>query len=60
MAHFAPQNQNIIRASTVAYLSLKKFENGNTDEVGGLTPHYIRKSDAELNFGKPRRGRKRR
>jgi len=60
MAYFAPQNQNIIRASTVAYLSLEKFESGETDEVGGLTPHYIRKSDAELNFGKPRSGRKRR
>jgi tRNA threonylcarbamoyladenosine biosynthesis protein TsaB len=58
MAYFAPQSQNIIRASTVAYLSLKKFENDDTNEVGGLTPHYIRKSDAELNFGKPRKNRK--
>jgi hypothetical protein len=30
---------------------MPKFEANDTDEVAGLVPHYIRKSDAELNFG---------
>ena len=51
-ACFAPQAQHIIRASTVALLGLKRFENGEVGETAELVPHYIRKSDAELNFGK--------
>ncbi len=49
-ASFAPIIQNTIRASTVAYLSLEKFENSDTDDIGKFMPHYIRKSDAELNL----------
>lgn len=49
-AHFAPESQNIIRASSVAFLSMERFETHDTDEIRGLAPHYIRKSDAELNF----------
>jgi tRNA threonylcarbamoyladenosine biosynthesis protein TsaB len=49
---FAPQQAHVIRASTVAALGRKRFENGEIDEVADLVPHYIRKSDAELNFGK--------
>ncbi|MGD8470682.1 MAG: tRNA (adenosine(37)-N6)-threonylcarbamoyltransferase complex dimerization subunit type 1 TsaB [Desulfobacteraceae bacterium] len=51
LAHFVPEGQNMIRASSVAFLSMPRFEANDTDEVGGLVPHYIRKSDAELNFG---------
>jgi tRNA threonylcarbamoyladenosine biosynthesis protein TsaB len=51
LAHFVPAGQNMIRASSVAFLSMPKFEANDTDEVAGLVPHYIRKSDAELNFG---------
>jgi tRNA threonylcarbamoyladenosine biosynthesis protein TsaB len=51
LAHFVPAGQNRIRASSVAFLSMPKFEANDTDEVAGLVPHYIRKSDAELNFG---------
>jgi tRNA threonylcarbamoyladenosine biosynthesis protein TsaB len=51
LAHFAPEGQNMIRASSVAFLSMPRFEANDTDEVAGLVPHYIRKSDAELNFG---------
>jgi tRNA threonylcarbamoyladenosine biosynthesis protein TsaB len=50
LAHFAPKSQNIIRASSVAFLSMENFETRKTVEVAGLVPHYIRKSDAELNF----------
>ena len=49
-AHFAPESQNIIRASSVAFLSIERFEIHDTDEIDDLVPHYIRKSDAELNF----------
>jgi len=47
-ASFAPVNQNTIRASTVAYLSMAKFESDDTDDIEKFQPHYIRKSDAEL------------
>ncbi|MEE8552397.1 MAG: hypothetical protein V3S72_03780, partial [Desulfobacterales bacterium] len=50
LAHFAPAFQNTIRASTVAHLSLNRFENADTDDVATFEPHYIRKSDAEINF----------
>ena len=52
LAHFVPEDQNMIRASSVAFLSMLRFEAGDTDEIAGLVPHYIRKSDAELNFGR--------
>jgi tRNA threonylcarbamoyladenosine biosynthesis protein TsaB len=51
LAHFVPEGQNRLRASSVAFLSMPKFEADDTDEIAGLVPHYIRKSDAELNFG---------
>lgn len=56
LAAFAPQQHNVIRASTVAALGRKRFENGEVDEVAELVPHYIRNSDAELNLGKKRSG----
>lgn len=49
-AFFAPMIQNTIRASTIAYLSMAKFENNDTDEIENILPYYIRKSDAELNL----------
>jgi tRNA threonylcarbamoyladenosine biosynthesis protein TsaB len=52
LAHFAPAGQNVIRASSVAFLSMPRFEVDDTDGIAGLVPHYIRKSDAELNFGR--------
>jgi len=42
--------QNTIRASTVAYLSMVKFESDDTDDIGEFQPYYIRKSDAELHL----------
>jgi tRNA threonylcarbamoyladenosine biosynthesis protein TsaB len=50
LAHFAPQSQNIIRASSVAFLSMERFKTHDTVTAADLVPHYIRKSDAELNF----------
>lgn len=49
-AYFVPDKQNIIRASTIALLSLKKFKINDTVGVGDLIPLYIRKSDAELSM----------
>jgi len=49
-ASFAPLIQNTIRASTIAYLSMAKFENNDTDDIEKILPYYIRKSDAELNL----------
>jgi tRNA threonylcarbamoyladenosine biosynthesis protein TsaB len=51
-AIIAPQNCHIIRASTVAYLGMKRLENDDVDDINALVPHYIRKSEAELNFTK--------
>jgi tRNA threonylcarbamoyladenosine biosynthesis protein TsaB len=51
-ALIAPQNCHIIRASTVAYLGMKRLENDDVDDINALVPHYIRQSDAELNFTK--------
>ncbi len=50
MALFALPCQNTIRASTVARLSMRRFEKTKTDDVATLIPQYIRKSDIELNF----------
>jgi tRNA threonylcarbamoyladenosine biosynthesis protein TsaB len=47
-AYFMPPLQNIIKASTVAHLSMPKFKSDNTDQIGSLVPYYIRRPDAEL------------
>jgi tRNA threonylcarbamoyladenosine biosynthesis protein TsaB len=46
--YFTPSYQSVIRASTVAHLGMSKFKSGETDDVGMLVPHYIRKPDAKL------------
>ena len=50
LAHFPPPFINVIRASTVAFMGLKKFENNDTVDAALLAPHYIRKSDVKLNL----------
>jgi len=52
LASIAPMIQNTIRASTMAYLSMAKFEKNDTDDIEKILPYYIRKSDAELNLMK--------
>ena len=47
-SYFIPSYQSTIKASTVAHLSMYNFENGDTDDIEALVPHYIRKPDAEL------------
>ena len=47
-ALFAQDHENTIRASTVALLSMDRFENNDTDDVETFVPNYIRKSDAQV------------
>lgn len=49
-AFFAPQQQNYIRAHTVALIAFERFKIGDTDDLSSLVPQYIRKSDAERKF----------
>ena len=49
-ASFALMIQHTIRASSLAYLSMARFESHDTDDIEKISPHYIRKSDAELNL----------
>jgi hypothetical protein len=44
--------QHVVRAASVASLSLGRFSGGKPDDVAMLVPHYIRKSDAEMNIPK--------
>ncbi len=43
--YFLPDEFNIVRASTVAFLGIKKFQNRDFEDAGLIVPHYIRKSD---------------
>jgi tRNA threonylcarbamoyladenosine biosynthesis protein TsaB len=46
---FASPSQHTIRASSIAYLSVNRFDQHETDNIASLVPRYIRKSDAMLN-----------
>ncbi len=50
LARFVPKDKDILRASSIAHLSMERFNAKDTDEITSLIPHYIRKSDAELKF----------
>jgi tRNA threonylcarbamoyladenosine biosynthesis protein TsaB len=58
LAAFAPQQHHHIRASTVAEIGRIRLEQGDHVGTAELVPRYIRKSDAELNFGKKLSGPK--
>lgn len=51
-ARFAPPECNIIRASVLARLAWQRLRKGERDNAAAFGPRYIRKSDAELGFGK--------
>jgi tRNA threonylcarbamoyladenosine biosynthesis protein TsaB len=51
-ASFAEPAKNVIRAETIARIALDRFRENIHDDVAGLAPVYIRKSDAELNLGR--------
>ena len=48
LAHFADDNRHIIRATTIAGLSLARIDQISAADLKFLVPRYIRKSDAEL------------
>ncbi len=50
LAYFAPPYQNTIRASTVAHISMDRFETNDTDDNILFAPDYIRKCWAELSL----------
>ena len=52
LAILAAVSQHVVRAASVASLSLGRFSAGKPDDVAMLVPHYIRKSDAEMNIPK--------
>ncbi len=47
-AHFARMSDNIVKAASVALLSMDRFNKGTTDDISTFIPCYIRKSDAEI------------
>ena len=47
-AYFAQAYENTIRASTIARLSMDRFEIDDTEDVETFVPNYIRKSNAQL------------
>ena len=49
LAHFATWGQHTIRASSIAWLSMKGFDRKQSDDVALLVPRYIRRPDAEVN-----------
>jgi tRNA threonylcarbamoyladenosine biosynthesis protein TsaB len=48
LGFFASPSQHTIRASSIAYLSVSRFDQYETNDIALLVPHYIRKSDAIL------------
>ncbi|OEU52154.1 MAG: tRNA N6-adenosine(37)-N6-threonylcarbamoyltransferase complex dimerization subunit TsaB [Desulfobacterales bacterium C00003060] len=54
LAHFAPPYLNTVRAPVVAYIGMKQIHAGRIADLASLAPHYIRKSDAEINLEKLR------
>ena len=55
-AYFVPAEQNLIRASTIGFISLKQFKINKAVKAADLKPFYIRKSDAELSVAAKARG----
>ena len=47
-ARFALNCQNTPRASTVAWISMKRFEIGDVDDIYRFEPMYIRRPDAKM------------
>jgi tRNA threonylcarbamoyladenosine biosynthesis protein TsaB len=47
-ACFALNCQNTLRASTIAWLAMKRFEIGDVDDIYRFKPMYIRRPDAKI------------
>ncbi len=46
-AHFLPDAFNTVKASTVAFMGMKKMMDNDMEDAGMLVPFYIRKSDVK-------------
>ena len=51
-AAFAPEDRQVIRASTLAFLSMERFLRQETEALQTFVPLYGRKSDAQRNRGR--------
>lgn len=47
-ARFSPDCQHTLRASTVAWISRRRFEAGDVDDIYNIQPMYIRRPDAKI------------
>ncbi len=47
-ARFARNCQHTLRASTLAWMAVKRFETGDVDDIYHFEPMYIRKPDAQI------------
>ena len=54
MAHIAPSPLNFVHGAVVAQLGRQKLEKDEYLDLEGFTPHYIRRSDAELRWEEKR------
>ncbi len=48
-AHFAPDEQNLVKASAIASLAWQRLVVNDSDPLVTLVPNYLRPSDAEVN-----------
>lgn len=55
LACMPPDEFHDVRASSVARIAMMRLEDGPADGIGDLTPQYLRKSDAELRLGMPKK-----
>jgi tRNA threonylcarbamoyladenosine biosynthesis protein TsaB len=46
-AHFLPDAFNTVKASTVAFMGMKKMMDNDMEDAGMIVPFYIRKSDVK-------------
>ncbi len=51
LALFAPPERHVIRASTVAFLSVGRFESGEAVDLDTFAPNYVRGADARRPAG---------
>lgn len=56
LVFFADPTRHLIRACSVGRIAMQKFKTNETDDPAQIKPIYLRKSDAEKNLKKNRKG----
>jgi len=51
LAQFSRTSLDTIQAGTIANLALKQFQDNKAQDLHGVAPYYIRRSDAEVHAG---------